>query len=210
MIRINLLQVERAPSGPSAFAGLSANRLHLIGGAIVLVTLAGLGWWYTSIRAEMAATAVATQQAQVERQRLTAVLEQIAQFEAQRTQMQQRVALIEQLRQGQSSPVTLLDEISRGLPERLWLTQLKASGSDVFMEGRTTTLTALSDLIGNLESSSAFARPVEILDSNVETANEIELVRFQVRAVFPQGDPPREPAKGPTPVAEPGKARPRS
>lgn len=208
MIRINLLQLERVPSGPSAIAGLAANRLHVVGGAIVLATLVGIGWAYTSVRAEMAATALAMQQAQAERQRLTSVLEQIAQFESRRTQLQQRVALIEQLRQGQRSPVTLLDQISRGLPERLWLTHLKANGSDVFLEGRTTTLTALSDLIGNLESSSAFARPVEILDSNVETANDLELVRFQVRAVFPQGETQREPAKGPTPTAAPGRARP--
>jgi type IV pilus assembly protein PilN len=206
MIRINLLQLERVPSGPSAFAGLAANRLHVVGGAILLAGLAGIGWAYTSVSAERGATALAMQQAQAERQRLNSVLEQVAQFEVRRTQLQQRVVLIEQLRQGQSSPVTLLDQISRGLPERLWLTQLKASGSDVFMEGRTTTLTALSDLIGNLESSSAFARPVEILDSNVETANDIELVRFQVRAVFPQGETQREPATGPAPAA-PGKAR---
>lgn len=201
MIRINLLQVERAPVGPSAFDGLVASRLHIAGGVIVVAALAGIGWWYTSTQAAIAATAQSIQQAQAERQRLTAVLEQITQFEAQRTQLQQRVALIEQLRKGQHSPVTLLDQVSRSLPERLWLTELKQAGSEVLIEGRTTTLTSLSDFIGNLESSGAFTRPVEIVTSEVEKKDDIDIVRFQVKATFPLGDPQAETA--PAPAATP-------
>ena len=126
------------------------------------------------MQAELAATATAFQQAQAERQRLTTVLDQIKQFEDQRTQLQQRVALIEQLRKGQHSPVTLLDQVSRSLPERLWLTELKQVGADVTIDGRTTTLTSLSDFIGNLEGSGAFSRPVEILNSEVEKANDTD------------------------------------
>lgn len=205
MIRINLLTVDRAPTGPSVFEGLSANRLHYIGGAIVLAALAGIGAWYMAVQADIQATNVAIAQAQQERQRLNAVLEQIAQFETQRTQLQQRVALIEQLRQGQHSPVTLLDHVSRSLPERLWLTELKQVGADVTIEGRTTTLTALSDFIGNLEESGAFARPVEILNSEVENSSDTDIVRFQVKAKFPLGAP-RGDAAGKAPAATPARA----
>ena len=40
--------------------------------------------------------------------------------------LQQRVTLIEQLRKGQSAPVHVLDEISKSLPDRLWLTRHEA------------------------------------------------------------------------------------
>lgn len=210
MIRINLLQVERTPSGPSALEGLAANRLHLIGATIVLAALAGIGWWYMAVQAELTATATAIQQAQAERQRLTTVLAQIKQFEDQRTQLQQRVALIEQLRKGQHSPVTLLDQVSRSLPERLWLTELKQVGADVTIEGRTTTLTSLSDFIGNLEGSGAFTRPVEILNSEVEKADDTEIVRFQVKATFPLGDMQADTGKAAQPGAAAGKVRTRS
>lgn len=207
MIRINLLRVETAPSGPSAFAGLAANRLHIAGGLIVVAALAGIGWWYTSTQARIAATGVAIQQAQAERQRLTAVLEQITQFEEQRAQLQQRVALIEQLRTGQHSPVTLLDQVSRSLPERLWLTGLRQTGASVTIDGRTTTLTSLSDFIGNLESSGAFTRPVEIVTSEVQQTDGIDIVQFQVKANFPLGDPQAAAANTP---ATPGASRSRS
>lgn len=209
MIRINLLRVDKAPSGPSAFEGLAANRLHFVGAAIMLAALGGVGWWYTSVQAQIAGAAAAIQQAQAERQRLAPVLEELKQFEEQRAQMQQRVALIEQLRKGQHSPVTLLDQVSRSLPERLWLTSLKQVGADVTIAGRTTTLTSLSDFIGNLEGSGAFTRPVEIVNSEVEKAGDLDIVTFEVKATFPLGDTQAEAAKA-APAAAPGKAGARS
>ena len=92
----------------------------------------------------------------------------------------------------------MVDQVSRQLPERLWLTQLSQAGADVTLEGRTTTLTALSDLIGNLENSGAFKRPVEIVNTEVENGrDEAGLMKFTVRATFPMGalDAPAEPTK---------------
>ena len=57
----------------------------------------------------------------------------------------------------------MLDELSKALPEMLWLTQLKQDGGELTIEGRCTTLTALSDLVANLEHSRYFRKPVEIV-----------------------------------------------
>ena len=66
------------------------------------------------------------------------IIRQEQQFEARRAQLQQRVTLIEQLRKGQTGPVHLLDQISRALPEVMWLTELQQTGSDVVIDGRCT------------------------------------------------------------------------
>jgi type IV pilus assembly protein PilN len=106
-------------------------------------------------------------------------------FESRKSQLQQRVALIEELRRGQTGPVRLLDELSRAIPDRLWLTELKQENAEVRIDGRTTSLTALSDFVGNLEGSGYFARPVEILDSRVEAVQGTgDVVRFSVKAQF--------------------------
>ena len=113
----------------------------------------------------------------------------MAQFEQQRAQLQQRVSLIEQLRKGQSGPVHMLDQLSRALPETMWLTDLKQAGDDVTIDGRCTSLTALSDFVANLENSNYFARPVEIVDSQVEAATQerpTDLIKFTVKAKFVQ------------------------
>ena len=47
----------------------------------------------------------------------------------------------------------LLDEISKSLPDRLWLSELTQTGSDFAISGMTDSLTAVSDFVANLEST---------------------------------------------------------
>jgi Tfp pilus assembly protein PilN len=109
----------------------------------------------------------------------------------------------------------MLDEISRALPDRLWLTTLTQDTTGVKLDGRTTSLTALSDFVGNLENSGYFARPVEIIDSQVESAQGTgDVVRFSVKAQFqlpgaPAGTTPpaAAPAATPRPAAAATPAR---
>lgn len=200
MIRVNLLAADQTRAKAPAFSGLSSNRTHIVGGLLLVAALGVTGWRHLDLQTQQRYADLQLQQARAEEQRLKAVSEELARFEAQTTLLQQRVALIEQLRKGQRSPVTLLDQVSRQLPERLWLVDMKQAGADVLLEGRTTTLTALSDLIGNLEGSGVFNRPVEIVSSEVDSQASGDVVKFAVRAVFPLGA--IEPA-GP-PAARPG------
>ena len=188
MIRVNLLAAEQHRAKAPAFSGLSANKLHILGLALVVGCVGLAGYRHLDLQSQQTYADLQLQQAKAEEARLKAVTEELARFEGQTALLQQRVALIEQLRKGQRSPVTLLDQVSRQLPERLWLTQLSQAGADVTLEGRTTTLTALSDLIGNLENSGAFKRPVEIVNTEVENGrDEADLMKFTVRANFPLG-----------------------
>lgn len=188
MIRVNLLASEQHVAKAPAFSGLSANKIHILGALIVLAGAAATGYRHFNLQAQQRNADLQLEQARAEETRLKSVKEERAKLEAQEALLQQRVALIEQLRKGQRSPVLLLDQVSRQLPERLWLTQMQQAGADVTLEGRTTTLTALSDLIGNLENSGAFNRPVEIINTEVENGRgEGDLMKFTVKAAFPMG-----------------------
>ena len=115
-------------------------------------------------------------------------------FESQRALLQQRVTLIEQLRKGQYAPVHLLDEISKSLPDRLWLSELTQTGGDFAISGMTDSLTAVSDFVANLESTKWFKKPVEIIDSQVTPdAKAGDLIKFQVKAQFVDPTAPPEP-----------------
>jgi type IV pilus assembly protein PilN len=186
LIKINLLAVDRerpkrkakAPSFQFGQKTSALSSLILVGTALLL------GWWYWSLKNESAELDQQIVDAQQETARLRNVILQVQQFEGRRAQLQQRVTLIEQLRKGQTGPVHLLDVISRSLPDTMWLTELKQVGPDLLIDGRCTSLTALSDFISSLELSGLFDRPVEIVDSMVEvgTATAPELVRFTVKA----------------------------
>ena len=208
MIRVNLLAAEQHRVKAPAFSGISANKLHIIGLVLVATCVAAAAYRHLDLQSQQTYAELQLQQAKAEEKRLKAVTEELARFEAQTALLQQRVALIEQLRKGQRSPVTLLDQVSRQLPERVWLTQLNQAGPAVTLEGRTTTLTALSDLIGNLENSGAFTRPVEIVNTEVENGRgEADLMKFTVKAAFPMGalEAPAETTKPARPAAPAGR-----
>ncbi len=198
MIRINLLAVDRSKTKKKSGAAplLAGNRLA-IGCGLILVLAAGLiGFRFWTLGRQSAALDVSIAAAQLETERLHSLILQVQQFEQRKAQLQQRVVLIEQLRSGQTGPVHMLDQISRALPPMLWLTELKQdpkSDNDVLIDGRSTTLTGLSDFVANLEASGYFKRSIEIVTTTTETvpAPAGELIRFQIKAQFQQLGPPK-------------------
>lgn len=188
MIRINLLAAEREKT-PRKAASLGfdiGQKVTLVCSLILVATALGIGWWWWMLDRESVRLTSEIAAAERETARLKTILTQVAQFESRKQQLQQRVSLIEELRKGQTGPVHLVDQLSRAMPEMLWLTSLSQDGGDITVDGRCTTLTALSDFVSNLERSGYFRRPVEILDSQVDqvTGSSAELIKFQLKATF--------------------------
>ena len=183
MIKINLLSVDRERAKRKA--KFQVGQKVTVGCSLILVAAAlVVGWWFWSLQRASADLDQQIADAERETQRLQSVILQVTQFEGRRAQLQQRVTLIEELREGQTGPVHLLDQISKALPEAMWLTDLRQAANDITLEGRCTSLNSLSDFVSALEASELFERPVEILDSRVEaaTTSTPELIRFSVRA----------------------------
>jgi type IV pilus assembly protein PilN len=199
MIRINLLNVEREQSRTKRRVGLTlgtAQKMTIAASLIVVVTALGLVWWFWALRQRSLRVDQDIADAEAETRRLRSVLTQVQKFEAWRAQLQQRVSLIEELRKGQSGPVHMLDSVSRSLPDRLWLTELTQTGADIQLKGFASSLTPISDLVGNLEASGYFKKPVEIVDSQVGVASGPagaqagELVKFEVKGTYQPPAPP--------------------
>jgi len=183
LIKINLLTVDRDRAKRKSKFQVG-QKITAACSLILVVAALVVGWWFWSLQRASADLDQQIADAERETQRLQSVIQQVAQFEGRRAQLQQRVTLIEELRKGQTGPVHLLDQISKALPDGMWLIDLKQTGSDITLEGRCTSLNSLSDFVSALEASELFARPVEIIDSRVEpaTASAPELIRFSVRA----------------------------
>lgn len=189
MIKINLLTVERQVAKKKI--GFDLGQKLIVACSLLLVAAVVLiGWRYWSLDQESQRLDAEIAAAVSETARLKTVLAEVKQFEDQTAQLRQRVSLIEQLRRDQTGPVHLLDQISRALPPMLWLTNVKqgTNPDEVLIEGRCTTLTGLSDFVGNLEQSGYFKRSVEIVNTQTETPAPpaAELVRFSIRAQFQQ------------------------
>lgn len=194
MIRINLLAERRSVKAVSK--GFQAGqKITVIGSLLLVLTLALVGWRYWAIGQQEAQVAREIAAAQREELRLAEILKQVQEFELRKQQLEQRVALIDELRKGQNAPVHMIDQISRALPDMTWLTGIRQEGYALTIQGRCLTLTSLSDFVGNLEASRYFVRPVEIVDSVVVSGDgktTPDLIQFTVRGTFQMAgiDPP--------------------
>jgi type IV pilus assembly protein PilN len=188
MIRINLLGTPRQRAKSAVPFGTTQK--VTIGCSLILVLVAVfIGWRYWSAASASSRLDAEIAEAQQETTRLHSVIQQVQQFELRKAQLQQRVVLIEQLRQGQIGPVHMLDQISRSLPSTLWLTSLKQAAGDVLIDGNCSGLSTLSDFVGNLERSGYFAHPIEIISTTSDAQQPGELTKFTIKAQYvPAGD----------------------
>ena len=195
MIRINLLAVERERTKKkSTFQ--TGQKVTVACSAVLVLAVVTIGWRYLSLNNESKQLDVDISNSQQEASRLHAIILQVQEFEQRKAQLQQRVVLIEQLRKSQTGPVHMLDQISRSLPPSLWLTAMKQENDSITIDGRATSLTALSDFVANLEGTGYFKKSVEIVSSQTEVMTAPpggDVVKFSVKGVFVT---PNDPAKG--------------
>lgn len=204
MIRINLLAADKpeaskkkAAAAPGAVQAYMI--LALFAGGALLASL-GLWWIKTTNIQELDEKIGAAKKRQAE---LQAIKVQVEQFERRKRILDAKVKLIEQLKAQQSGPVHMLDEVSKSLPDFVWLTSLDQSGARIVMSGESNGLTAVADFIQNLQRSGWFPK-VDLVSSQEQN----NVVQFQVSAEFqPQASPAVAPAAaaGAAPAAAPAK-----
>ena len=200
MIRINLLAAEREKTKKKAvMLGTAGQKLTVGCSLILILAVLFIGWRYWALSRDSNQIDAEIAAAQQETTRLHSVIQQVQQFEQRKAQLQQRVVLIEQLRKGQTGPVHMLDQISKALPPMVWLSELKQTGAEVAIDGRSTTQTGVSEFVANLEASGYFKRSVEIVSTQAETMPTPpgELVKFSLKATFQQPGDVAPPAPAP-------------
>ena len=185
MIRINLLTVERKAVKRAALFP-AGQTITAASTAILIAAALFAGWRYWALHQQSLALDREIAAAQQETVRLHAVILQVQQFEQQKAQLQQRVVLIELLRQTQTGPVHMLDQISRAMPPMLWLTELKQTDNLVVIDGRCLAVISLTDFVSNLEASGYFKRSIDILNTQTEPLPSPTgtMIRFSIRAQF--------------------------
>ncbi len=212
MIRINLLTPERTTkkrsAGPASPPGALQAYLLLalfVGGAAILCAGA---WWYQTNKLQGLDQQIAADE---KRQRdLQAIKQQVDQFQQKKATLENKVHVIEQLRLAQKSPVHMLDEISKALPDYVWLVQMDETRGNVAFKGQSNSLAAVADFMGALQRCGWF--PVVELASAQDQQN---LVNFDLTGQFKDPEvaakeaavKAAQAAQGPAQPARPGPGR---
>ena len=132
MIRINLLSEGRKPIAvrKSPLAGLSLGTGGLDLGTMALVGLIVVGLLVALTHNWLLSRQVSTKgqeinEAQAEVDRLAPIIKEVEDFKVKRAELEQKVDVINGLRASQRGPVQILDQVSRALPELLWLSKME-------------------------------------------------------------------------------------
>src|SRR6185295_12901533 len=143
--------------------------------------------------------------ARLEADRLKSIIEEVKEYEDKKASLEAKIQLINALKTNQKGPVRLMDEISKALPDLVWLTALDVSANAVTMRGKTLSPNAVATYLENLKKSPFFAEPVfKSLGQDGGTSGtyswEMTLI-FNPAAVLASAPIPG-PAPAPTPVVE--------
>ncbi len=191
MIRINLLPVRQLQKQ-------SALRQQLFVFCAILGAVAvgvAVVWWLDMrttayLQAEKSKVAA-------ELERLKPIVDEVNALEKREKLLNARLETIQRLRRNQRGPVRVLDELSRNLPEAVWLQAIDESTGVYHVTGYALTNFAVADLLRNLQRSQELTA-VDLVSSeqSVIAAQEIKKFVIQFQRV---GEPsqPTTPATAP-------------
>lgn len=164
MIKINLVGERKRPVTPSpaaaagGFEGASVGNWLLIG-LIVLGLLVTLGhMWILNGKIEDKQAEVAEAQREVDE--LEPYIREVEEFKAKKAELERKVEVINQLKTNQHGPVRVMDNISRALPELLWLTRMEVAPTIITLTGEAFNTNAVANFIENLDRFPEFQEPI--------------------------------------------------
>ena len=167
MIKINLVREGRAVRGatgaPAAAPGAAAagpgnlNNILIIG--LTLVAIVGaLGYWLIAKR-NLARTIETMEQRKTEAKKLESAIAAVNDFQKKKDNLQKRIDLINQLKQNQKGPVRITDQVSRDLPDLVWLDNMTISGGHIALNGRGLNPNAIALFVSNVKQDPFFEEP---------------------------------------------------
>jgi type IV pilus assembly protein PilN len=200
VIRINLLPVREARRKAGVRQQMVMLAASLIGA--VVISAGFHSWMLASISG--AKGRVASLNAQLEQ--FKPQQEQVAQFKAKKAEIEQKLAVIENLERSRSGPVHIMDELASHIPERVWLTGLTADSGRIALGGMSLDNELVALFLTSLNDSPYFAN-VELESTELQLVESLKLNTFRIRAALESPDAPASAhAAAPAPARPAGRA----
>jgi len=174
MIKINLLPSEERKKA----APVSAKPILAGAGVVVVLVGLGYGWYWFSgvvegIRQEITQT-------QAELKRVEAITKLVDKLQKDKKLVEDKIKVIDTLVAAQSGPVRLLDEVSRALPNEVWLTNFARTGKKLEIAGIAFSNFHVATFMTNLGRAENLVNSVDLLVSEKAVVEQVPVERFSI------------------------------
>jgi Tfp pilus assembly protein PilN len=196
MIRINLLkpaakEIKEGPALPGPEIG--ARKAFPFTTLVILLIIIVLAAAFFLQKRAISQEKTRLQAAQAEKQKLQYVLAKLDELEKQKAVFERKINLINQLRAQQDTAVKIMDEVSKRLPEWVWLTELSYDGQMIQVKGNALSNNLIADYIYNLQNCPSFAN-INLISSTQKSGRAAQYLEFSLTLnyLLPQGAQPQE------------------
>jgi type IV pilus assembly protein PilN len=200
MVRINLLPVRVSKKK-------EAGKQQLALFAMLLALGIAANWVYAGSRArDLDAHLKRLAKTKADIAALDKIIGEVKSLKEQQKELQEKLDILDKLKQGRSGPVRMLDELATITPKRLWLRKLEEKGGKVLVDGTATSIDDVSTFMTALKGSKHFT-DVELKKTTAKTEGGYRVVDFVINASAPyalgvaatadgKGSPPKSPRAG--------------
>jgi len=175
MIRINLLPVKAVQKREMLRGQLIVVVLAL---ALVLVACGGV---YSMLLGKMSSEQKMIAAKESEISHLRKSIGEVGRFKKLQKELRGKLEVLDKLKKGRTGPVHLLDELSRSVPEKLWLESFSESNESIALRGTGTDEETVATFLRDLEAS-PYYRNVELQGVEQRTQGAQKFNTFSVKA----------------------------
>jgi len=177
MITINLLPKERRRG-----RGISLPKPALYGGLGAAVVLGAMVAYWVHLDGQLQQVQESVTRNRQELKRYVAEIKRVEQFRADKKRLEERLRIVERLAVEQEGPVRLLDQISRVLPEEVWLTALTKNKDKLSLSGFAFSNFGIANFMTELGKLQPAIRNVELVVSEKSVVERVPVERFEITA----------------------------
>lgn len=185
MIKINLLPEKKKKKARVAIPKIAIPKITIPSvptlqmAVVSVITLVVLGFLWFSIEKKISVRNAEKKTKEKTLSELKAKVKEVEYYERNNKNFEEKTNIIEQLRKAQSGPVRLLDEISTGIPERVWLSSLNESGGTINIEGLAFSNSDIVLFVNNLKDSK-YLTDVFLIESRQTSQEKLSVFQFRM------------------------------
>lgn len=186
MIRINLLKPEgkEVREVQTAAEGeYKVKKKFPIGLLVLLLGIIAIVALYFYQKNEISKEQALLDAARQEKKSLEYVEVKLRELEVQRNNLKRKIDLINDLKSQQANAVIIMDELSKKIPDWVWLTDTTFSANRINLKGRSISNNLLADYIYNIKQSPYFDN-VNLISSTLRRSGNNQYFEFSLTINF--------------------------